>query len=153
MRVAITILGDDGGSRMYWQFLDSGAAESAGAGSYEYQNGGLVMSYVACAPEQAQANLKSLADVQAEFSERGITQKELDLAKQKIASHIVLASERTESRMFSVGSQWLNGQPFKSAHEIAAIYQSVTLDEVNQAIAEFPLGKNMTLAIGPNTDW
>ena len=151
MRVAITILGDDGGSRMYWKFLDSGVAESAGAGSYEYLNGGLVMSYICCDPDHAQSNLQSLAELQGEFKNKGVTQKELDLAKQKIASHIVLASERTESRMFSVGSQWLTGQPFKTTGEIAEIYQALTLDEVNQAIDQYSLEKNMTLVVGPNT--
>ena len=152
MRVAVTILGDDGGSRMYWKFLDSGVAESAGAGSYEYQNGGLVMSYICCSPDQTQSNLNALAELHQEFNSKGITQKELDLAKQKIASHIVLASERTESRMFSVGSQWLTGQSFKSAQEIAEIYQSLTLDDVNQAVNDNALTKNMTLVVGPNTD-
>ena len=88
--------------------------------------------------------------MQNEFTERGITQKELDLAKQKIASHIVLASERTESRMFSVGAQWLSGQKFKTVQEIAETYQSLTLEEVNAAIRSYPLDKNMTLVIGPN---
>ena len=150
MRAGATILGDDSGSRMYWEFLDSGKAESAAAGSYEYHNNGLIMSFVCCDPKDAQDNLKLLHNVQREFAERGVSEKELELAKQKIASHIVLASERTESRMFSVGAQWLTGQKFKSVQEIADTYQSVTLDEVNAAIRKFPLTENMTLAIGPN---
>ena len=150
LRVATTILGDDGGSRLYWKFLDSGLAESAGAGSYEYLDNGLVMSFICCAPEDAQKNLETLKETQLEFAEKGVNQKELDLAKQKIASHIVLASERTENRMFSVGSQWLTGQEFKTVREIAEIYENVTLDDVNQAITDFPLQQNMTLVIGPN---
>ena len=147
MRAAIAVLGDDSGSRMYWEFLDPGKAESAAAGSYEYHNNGLIMSFVCCAPNEAKDNLKLLKNVQNEFTERGITQKELDLAKQKIASHIVLASERTESRMFSVGAQWLSGQKFKTVQEIAETYQSLTLEEVNAAIRSYPLDKNMTLVL------
>ena len=152
LRVAMTVLGDDSGSRMYWNFLDSGLADSAGVGSYEYHNNGLIMSFVCCGPEGSQRNLELLHETQTEFTDKGITQKELDLAKRKIASHIVLASERTESRMFSVGSQWLTGQPYKTVQEIAECYQALTLKQVNQAIQEFPLTKNMTLAIGPNND-
>ncbi|MEM9412119.1 MAG: pitrilysin family protein [Planctomycetota bacterium] len=149
MRVAVTVFGDDSGSRMYWKFLDSGLAESAGSGSYEYLDSGLVMSYLCCDPEQADTNLRLLKELQLEFREHGITQKELDLAKQKIASHIVLSSERTENRMFSVGSQWLNGQEFKSPEQIAEIYECLTLEQVNLAIQKYPLDTNMTLAVGP----
>lgn len=150
LRIGISILGDEGGSRLYWKFLDSGLAESAGAGSYEYLDNGVIMNYVCCAPEQAQSNLKFLKDTQIEFQEKGVTERELEMAKQKFASQIVLASEKTENRMFSMGSQWLAGQEFKTVQEIAEIYQNVTLDEVNQAIKDFPLEKNMTLSIGPD---
>ena len=150
LRVAIAILGDDGGSRMYWKFLDPGLAESAGAGSYEYLDNGLIMSFVCCAPDDAQRNLELLKETQNEFQENGVTEKELELAKQKFASQIVLASEKTENRMFSMGAQWLAGQEFKTVQEIAEIYQNISLDEVNQAIRKFPLSQNMTLAIGPN---
>ena len=152
LRVAVSALGDDSGSRLYWKFLDSGLAESAGAGTYEYHHNGLVMSYICCAPEQAQANIEILHQTQNEFREKGISQKELDLTKRKIASHIVLGSERTENRMFSVGSQWLTGQPYKTVSEIADRYQSLTLDEVNGAISDHPLTTNTTLVVGPRED-
>ncbi len=149
MRVMTAILGDDGGSRLYWEFLDSGLAESAGMGSYEYDDCGAIMTYLVCAPDQVQANLERLLNVQREFRRTGVTQKELDLAKRKIASAIVLGSERTENRMFSIGSQWLTELPFRSVAEIAAAYESLTLDQVNAAVERFQLDRNMTLAIGP----
>ena len=150
MRIATVVFGDDGGSRMYWKLLDTGLAESAGCGSYEYHANGLVMCFVCCAPDQAQRNLEILHEIQTELQDEGISKKELNLAKQKVASQIVLASERTENRMFSAGSQWLTGQPFKSVAEIAEIYQSITLDQVNEAIRRYPLFSNMTLVVGPN---
>ena len=33
--------------------------------------------------------------------------------------------------------------------EIAEIYESMTLAQVNEAIAAFPLDKNMTVVVGP----
>ena len=109
LRVGISILGDDSGSRLYWDFLDSGLAESAGAGTYEYHDSGLVMTFLCCAPEQAQKNLEILATTQSKIANEGVTPQELEQTKRKIASHIVLASERTENRMFSVGSQYQCG--------------------------------------------
>ena len=147
--VMAAIIGDDGGSRLYWEFLDSGLAESAGMGAYEYQGCGSIMTYICCAPDQAQSNIQRLADLQRRIREEGITQKELNLAKRKIASHIVLASERTGSRMFSIGSQWLNEKKYKTVGEIAQIYESLTLDQVNNALQKYPLDKNMTVVVGP----
>jgi len=151
-RVLTTILGDDSGSRMYWEFLDTGLAEAAGMGNYEYDGAGMVMTYVCCAPEQAQENLNRLRDLQREAITSPITEKELEQAKRKIAAHIILASERTESRMFTVGSQWLKQQPFKTTAEIAKLYQQVTLEQVRQVASQYPLDENMTLCVGPQSD-
>ena len=151
-RVLTSILGDDSGSRMFWKFLDTGLAESAGMGLYDYLDNGAVMSFLCCGPEQAQKNLEALLELQNEVQANGITQKELDLAKRKIASRIVLASERTENRMFSVGSQWLIDQEYLSVGEIAARYESVTLEEVNDVAKQRPLNENTTLVVGPNSD-
>lgn len=149
-RVLSAILGDDGGSRMYWEFIDTGLAEAAGIGTYEYDDTGVIMSYICCEPDGAQENLKRLHELQANTSKQPITQKELDLAKSKIAAHIILASEKTNSRMFSAGTQWLKQLPFKTPAEIAADYEAVTLEQVNTAAEKYRLTNNMTVVVGPN---
>lgn len=148
-RVAASIIGDDGGSRMYWALLDTGLAETAGLGGYEYLDNGLMFTYVSCASENTEEVLDVLRRVQADVRDHGLTAEELERAKRKIASHIVLASERTESRMFSIGSQWLVDRPYQSVAEIADRYAAVTLDEVNRALDAMPLDQNMTLLVGP----
>ena len=151
-RVLTTILGDDSGSRMYWEFLDSGLAEAAGMGNYEYDGAGLIMTFVCCAPEQAQENLERMKKLQGQAIVERVTQKELEQAKRKISSHIILSSERTESRMFSVGAQWLKNNDYKTPGEIAAVYDAVTLEQVNAIAQKFPLVENMTLCVGPEAE-
>ena len=151
-RVLTTILGDDSGSRMYWEFLDSGLAEAAGMGNYEYDGAGLIMTFVCCAPEQAQENLERMKKLQGRAIVERVTQKELEQAKRKISSHIILSSERTESRMFSVGAQWLKNNDYKTPGEIAAVYDAVTLEQVNAIAQKFPLVENMTLCVGPKAE-
>ena len=151
-RVAATILGDDSGSRFYWEFLDSGLAESAGVGANEYQGCGSVMTVVCCDPDEAQNNLRRIKQVLKKAVDEGVTEKELTMAKKKIASHILLASERTETRMFSVGTQWLNKQEFRTPQQIADVYEKVTLDEVNAALKKYPMEDPMTVVIGPRDD-
>ena len=151
-RVATTIIGDDSGSRFYWEFLDPGLAESAGVGANEYQGCGSIMAVICCDPAEAQNNLARIDSVFRKVADEGVTEKELIMAKKRIASHILLASERTETRMFSVGTQWLNRQPFRTPQEIADVYQSITLDEVNAALRKYPLNDPMTVVVGPRDD-
>ena len=151
-RLMSTILGDDSGSRMYWEFLDTGFAESAGIGGYEYDGSGSIMTFLCCDPERAQENLERLMKLQRKVKAEGVTERELELAKRKVASHIVLASERTETRMFSVGSQWLTGLPYRTAAEIASSYEAVSLSQVNAALEKWSLDTNMTLVVGPCED-
>ncbi len=150
-RILTTILGGDGGSRIYWEMLDSGAAESAAIGSYEFQGAGLIMSWFSAPPESAEANLERLRRVQHSVA-HGITDRELELAKQKIVSQILLASERTESRMFSVGWQWLNGQRFLSPDQIADQFRRVTIADVQRVALAYPMARGQMLSIGPRTD-
>ena len=148
-RLLATILGDESGSRFYWEFIDSGRAEAAAVGNYEYQGAGLIMTWICCAPGQSADNLQRVRRLQAELADRGVTDRELDLARRKISSHIILASERSENRMFSVGSQWLRGQEFRTPREISEIYQAITLEQVNEVARKYPLTDNMTLCVGP----
>lgn len=150
-RVAAAIIGDDAGSRMYWEFLDSGRAESAGLGTYEYDNSGAIMTFLCCSPDNAQDNLERLHELQTNVRD-GVTERELEMAKRKISSAIVLGSEATESRMFSLGSQWLTGLPYKTPQQIAQCYEDVTLEQVNEILQTFPLTENVTLAVGPNNE-
>jgi predicted Zn-dependent peptidase len=151
MRILSTILGDDSGSRLFWELLDSGLAESAGIGSCEFLGTGMVMSYICCDPDLAQENLERLHRVQMSALE-GISEKELALAKQKIIAHILLASERTEPRMFNLGGQWLAGQVYKTPAEIADLYRQVTLAEVQAVAEKYPLTRNCTLSVGVRDD-
>ncbi|QEG20747.1 M16 family metallopeptidase [Mariniblastus fucicola] len=148
-RVAMSIFGDDAGSRLYWEFLDSGRAESIGVGPCEYLGSGAVMTFLCCSPDAAKDNFERLTKLQKEI-QAGANERELEMAKRKIASQIVLGSEATEARMFSIGTQWLNGADYKTPEEIATLYESVTLDEVNEVLVEFPLDVNTTVSIGPN---
>jgi predicted Zn-dependent peptidase len=151
-RVMTAMFGDDGSSRMYWEFLDPGLAESAGVGVQEYDDCGTVMTFLCCEPEEAQRNLERLKHLQETAQRDGFTQRELELAKRKIASAIILGSERTENRMFSVGSQWLTGRPFRSVTEIAQAYEAVTLSQVHETLQRFPFEHSMTVTVGPSSD-
>ena len=81
MRMMATIVGDDSGSRIYWDLIETGLAESAAIWPYDYQGLGLAMTYLACAPEQAESNLAQLTEIQRSVEAEGVTEEELQQAK------------------------------------------------------------------------
>ena len=149
MRMATTIVGDDSGSRIYWEMIENGLVESAGIWPYEYENTGLVMTYLSCAPEQAQENLAKLTEIQKQVAPEGVTEEELQQAKAKICAHLVLGSERPSRRMFSVGGAWIQRREYRTVRQAVERYRAVTVDEVNEVLRKYPLSNNMTVAVGP----
>lgn len=150
-RLVATILGDESGSRLYWSFIDSGRAETAAMGNYEFEGTGLMMTVLCCSPEQTEDNLAELRRVQEKAIRDGIQQRELDLAKSKIVSEILIASELAENRMFGVGANWLKHRPYLPSDEVAQLFSAVTLDEANQILQQFSLTECTTLSVGPLT--
>ena len=51
-RVLATIVGDDSGSRLFWELVDPGRAECAGVGPYEFQGAGVLMTFLAALPNR-----------------------------------------------------------------------------------------------------
>ena len=148
-RLLATILGDDSGSRLYWELVDPGLAEFAGIGTYEFQGTGIFMSYLCCAPEQAAENLERIRHVELEVERQGITASELELACNKICSQLVRQSERPSNRMFSLGNGWLQRHIYQTVQERLAAYQRVTLPMVHAALERYSLSRNTTVSIGP----
>ena len=56
-KLLATVLGDDSGSRLYWELLDPGLAEHVSLSHSEHQGAGMMMTYMSCEPEQTADNL------------------------------------------------------------------------------------------------
>ena len=148
-RLLTTIVGDDSGSRLFWDLVDTGLAEYASIGAYEFQGAGIMMTFLACDPEQAADNLGRIRDILSTVERDGVTEAELTRAKSKTCSHIILQSERPTSRLFSVGSNWVQRREYKTVRELVDAYREVTCDDIRQLLERFPLTTNTTVAIGP----
>ncbi len=148
-RVLGTVVGDDSGSRLFWKLIDTGRAECAAMGSYEYQGTGLFMSMLCGAPEETSDNLQMIFDTLREVETDGITADELSQAQNKICSQVVLQSERPANRLFSVGDNWLQRRTYTSVREMIQHYQDVTCQGVRAVLQQYPLTTHSTVAVGP----
>ena len=99
-RMAAAIVGDDSGSRLYWELMETGLAESAGVGPYEFQGTGIFMGFLACAPDQTAGNLQRMLDIFRKAAAEGVTAGELELAQKgsgRAADALDMASFRAGS--------------------------------------------------------
>jgi predicted Zn-dependent peptidase len=150
-RLLAVILGDDSGSRYFWEFVDSGAAESVMMANYEYQQAGMYLTYVAGKPEDSAVILERVAEMELEIGRDGVSDDELERAKTKICSNLVLHGERPARRMFAIGGQWIQRREYRTIRQAVDEYQSVTSDEISALLREYPLHRASTLIIGPES--
>jgi predicted Zn-dependent peptidase len=152
-KLMATMMGDDSGSRLYWELVDPGLVESASLGHYEYQGAGMYFTWLSCTPETAVANFNRLQKLQAAAETRGFTADELHQAKSKVKARVVLGSERPRNRLFNVGGNWLQRKEYRSISDDLQAIEHVTLDQVHSVLGDFPLSRNTTVTIGPLEKW
>jgi predicted Zn-dependent peptidase len=148
-KLLATVVGDDSGSRFYWELVDTGLAEQANLGHYEYQGAGVYMTYLSCEPQQAADNVQCVASIYRQVERAGVEAEELSQAQTKVKARVVLSSERPRNRLFSVGGNWISQREYRSVRDDLASVDAVTLDDVHRVLAKYPLSVNTTLAIGP----
>ncbi|MFO1094261.1 MAG: pitrilysin family protein [Planctomycetaceae bacterium] len=143
------VVGDAQGSRLYWELVDPGHAESADLGFNDYDGTGAWVTYVCCRPEDAQRNLDRIERMYAEILRDGITAEELEQARNKVASRIVLQSERPMGRLSSLGGNWLYRGEYRSVRDDLETLNAVSRDEVRRLLEQYPLTPTTIVGVGP----
>jgi predicted Zn-dependent peptidase len=147
--VLATIVGDDTGSRLYWALIDPGLAESAEVSYLEFADSGVLATFVACAPEAVEKVLQMVQAILRNVTEQGVAAEELVQAKNKIASRLVLRSERPMGRLVPLGYNWVYRREYRTVEDDLKDLQAVTLDDVRRVAAQYPLDQITTVAVGP----
>ncbi|MFN4259224.1 MAG: M16 family metallopeptidase [Gemmataceae bacterium] len=142
-------IGDDTGSRLYWELVDPGLADSADTSFHEYQGTGSFYTSFSCAPSDAQSNLQIVHDVLTQIQRDGITATELQQAKNKIQSRYVRGNERPRGRMQVVGMTWAYLHEYRTVDDELAAFDAVDLSTIRQLLDRYPLDRITTLTLGP----
>ncbi len=117
---------------------------------------GQCVAYVGTTPERAQESLDVLtAELHringAATNGGGITPEEFSVALMGIKSRIVLAGESTSARAHALASdQHKLGRP-RSLDEIAASYDALTLDRINEYLSRRSVGPFTIVTLGPKS--
>lgn len=145
-----SILGDSDGSRLYWNIYQKGLAESAGASIWAMDGTGILQMQANSTPEEAPRVLKMLRAELNSLLADGVYEDEVQRAKDKWISSIVLSSESTFSRMFSLASDWVTEGRLISVDEEIERVEKVTSKDILRAFKRFPIQEKQVLTtLGP----
>ncbi len=147
--ILANILGDDVGSRLFWELVDSGLADSAGLGACEFLDNGFFFTTLSCEPELAEDNLRTVRKIYALAVRKGIRPDELERSKNKILSRLVLANERSQGRLFSVGNDWSVRREYRPISRELEDVRRVSLDDVHAVLKKYPLDESLLVSVGP----
>jgi predicted Zn-dependent peptidase len=142
-------VGDDSGSRLYWELVDPGLADSADTGFHEYEGTGAYYTSFSCQPENADKDLAIVKRVLDEVQKCGITEEELNQAKSKVGSRVVRGNERPKGRMQVIGMTWTYLNEYRTVDDELKAFDAVDLKAVREVLDRYPINRTTTLALGP----
>lgn len=148
--VLATILGDDTGSRLYWAVYHKGLAESVSAQPMQFQDNGLMLVHVATDPDKARRALLATQGELERLQRFDVQQDELDRAKAKLLSSVIIGGESTNERVMSLIRSWLAWGRLETLEDLRNQIEAVSLDDLRQLVEEFPVWPNQIVtAVGP----
>lgn len=146
------IVGDDCGSRLFWALVDPGYVESAELAYQEYDGSGVYRIFFNGPPETTEDNLQRVHKILQDVNEQGVTETELQQAKSKLLSRIVLAGERPMGRLDTLSTHWLYRGTYYSLKEELDQVRQVTCADIRRVLDEFPLQQLTSVTVGPRSD-
>jgi predicted Zn-dependent peptidase len=143
------IVGDDTGSRFFWELVDPGHAETAEVAYNEFDGSGAYMAYFSCAPEEARPNIDRVHSIFDDINTNGVSEIELAQARSKVASRIVLRSERPMGRLSSLGHNWVHRNEYRRVEDDLETLRNIKLADIRELLDAYPLRQLTTSTVGP----
>jgi predicted Zn-dependent peptidase len=147
-RVLSDVVGDSEGSRFYWALVDNAIAEDAEFGFYPHDGCGSFYIALTTEPDRSEKAL-DIALKELERAKHDLKDDEVERAKNKIASSIVLSGEVPIGRMRSIGGQWMYNQEYRSLEKDMATLNAVTTESLRQLMVDFPFDPMTIVSLGP----
>ena len=137
LSILATILGDSSGSKLYWELVDKGLADSASVDSDERDGTGCFMVYVSTSPDRLDdvvTRAKEIVSQPLLFSD-----DDLERAKAKIVARIVLDGELPMGRLMALGMEWTYRKSVTPLSEIIKKVRAVSRDDIEGALSKVVL--------------
>ena len=145
-----TILGDATGSRLYWALHERGLADSASAQTMEFEETGLLLVHVGTAPDSAQAALDAAREEMRRVQQDGIQSDELERAKAKLTSSVIIGGESTNERVFGLIASWLSRDRLETLEETRESIERVGTADIRRLLDDLPIWPEAVItSVGP----
>jgi predicted Zn-dependent peptidase len=131
------VLGDSTGSKLYWELVDPGLAESADADNDERDGTGAFMAYAATSPDKLDLvaeKMRKIISAPLDF-----TVADLERAKTKVISKMVLGGELPMGRMMGLGMSWNARRHVQPLRDVIDRVKAITREEIERTVARYPL--------------
>jgi predicted Zn-dependent peptidase len=137
LRVLDTVLGGSSSSRLFQEVREKrGLAYSVYSYASHFIDSGQVGIYVGTRPDNVAEALEIIGRELSAVAEQGVTEAELERARESVKGRTTLSMESTSARMNRLGSSLLMGVPLMTLDELIAATDAVTLEDVNKLAAE-----------------
>jgi predicted Zn-dependent peptidase len=143
------IVGDDVGSRFFWELVDKALAETATVQLGAMDGTGIFCSYISCSSENVSKVLDTVKNIFKSLSESGVTKDELKTAKNKILSALVIKNELPMGRLVDLGFNWTYLQQYRTIEEDINAIKAVTADDIHSLIKQFNPSDFTQFSLGP----
>ena len=143
------IIGDDVGSRFFWELVDKALAETATMQFSAMDGTGAFCSYICCSSKNISKVLDIVRDIFGSLSKNGISEDELKKAKNKIQSALVIKNELPMGRLVDLGFNWTYLEQYRTVEDDISAVKAVTVDDVQSLIEQFNPGDFTQFSIGP----
>lgn len=143
------VVGDDQGSRFYWELVDKALAEAASMQFNSMDGTGVFYSYLRCNTESTSAVMDMVSKVFGDIQADGITEEELNKAKNKVLSAMVIKNELPMGRLVDLGFNWMYLGNYRRIEEDVEAVKAVTVEQVNTLVEQLNPGRFTQYALGP----
>jgi predicted Zn-dependent peptidase len=154
LRVLDTILGGSTSSRLFQEVREKrGLAYAVFSYASHYLDSGQVALYVGTRPDNVAEAMDVIGTELARLQSEGVTEEELERARENVKGRTVLSMESTLTRMNRLGSSILMDVPLLSVDEVLAAFDAVTLDDLMALARELWAPERMSAAgVGGSED-
>jgi predicted Zn-dependent peptidase len=147
-RVLADVIGDSEGSRFYWALVDNAIAEDADFGFYPHDGCGSFYISLTTDPKRADEAMKIARD-ELERVKLDLSETEVQRAKNKIASGIVLEGEVPMGRLRSIAGQWLYNKTYRSLEQDMRTLMAIDANSLRRLMRQFPFDPMTIVSLGP----
>ena len=144
-----SVVGDDVGSRFFWELVDKALAETATMQYNPMDGTGAFYSYIRCSSENVSKVLDTIKGIFESLSKSSVTEDELKKAKNKILSALVIKNELPMGRLIDLGGNWIYLEQYRRIEQDVRDIKAVTTDDIHALIKQFKPGDFTQFSIGP----